>query len=378
MKVATVLTGAVLVLTGCGGAESGTATAGDPVAKIDYLPKDGAKDANPATPVRLTVSNGTLDEVTLRNADGKLIKGNIGVDKRTWNAGEPLGFDRTYTWAGKATGTDGKAVEVKGSFTTLKPARTLRATINPIDNAVVGVGMPIKVQFDQDVPNREAVERKLEVNTSVNVPGSWAWVNGREVHWRPQKYWPENTKVKAIAHLYGMDYGDGTFGAADLETEFTIGRNQVVVANTASHKIDIMRNGQVFASYKASYGQDANPDLNTPNGTYIVMQKFDQWSFDNPQYGYTNVLKTWAVRFSNHGEFIHENNDNAGNINAGVNSSHGCINLLGADAKAYYDTAIVGDPVEVTGASFTMPAKYDTFDWQIPWEQWQTMSAIKK
>ncbi len=79
LKVATVLTGAVLVLTGCGGGEPGTATTGDPVATVDYLPKEGTKDANPAAPVRLTVSNGTLNEVTLRNADGKVVKGNIEI-----------------------------------------------------------------------------------------------------------------------------------------------------------------------------------------------------------------------------------------------------------------------------------------------------------
>jgi lipoprotein-anchoring transpeptidase ErfK/SrfK len=137
----------------------------------------------------------------------------------------------------------------------------------------------------------------------------------------------------------------------------------------------VQRDGQTVATYPASFGRDADSELTTPNGTFVVMQKDEQWSFDNPQYGYTNVLKKWAVRFSNHGEFIHENNDNAANIGKN-NTSHGCANLIEADAKAYYESALVGDPVEVVGSITTLPAKYDWYDWQVPWAQWQTMSAL--
>ena len=136
-----------------------------------------------------------------------------------------------------------------------------------------------------------------------------------------------------------MAYGDGAYGKSDLSTAFTVGRNQVVKINTPDHVMNVYRDGSLTASYPSSNGKDADPNLNTPNGTVIVMQKDPVGDFSNPQYGYTNVMKKWAVRISNHGEFIHENNDNAANIGK-VNSSHGCVNLLEADAKAYFDSAL--------------------------------------
>jgi lipoprotein-anchoring transpeptidase ErfK/SrfK len=148
-----------------------------------------------------------------------------------------------------------------------------------------------------------------------------------------------------------------------------------VKVNTPDHVMNVYRDGQLFASYPSSNGRDDDPNLNTPNGTVIVMAKEEVGNFSNPRYGYTNVMKKWAVRISNHGEFIHENNDNAAHIGK-KNVSHGCINLLEADAKAYYDTAIIGDPVEVTGSKINFPMTSDVFDWLIPWDQWKSKSAL--
>ncbi len=145
--------------------------------------------------------------------------------------------------------------------------------------------------------------------------------------------------------------------------------------NTPDHKMNVYRDGALSASYPASNGMDADAARNTPNGTVIVMSKEPVGDFSNPKYGYTNVMKKWAVRISNHGEYIHENNDNAANIGK-VNSSHGCVNLLEADAKKYFDSALIGDPVEITGSKANFPTTSDVFDWLIPWGQWQSMSAL--
>ncbi|MCE6995836.1 Ig-like domain-containing protein [Saccharothrix sp. S26] len=377
--VAALLVGLALV-AGCSAkVEQGSAKpiGGDnpPVAKFTTAPADGATDAPVNVPVQVTVAEGAIDQVTLTNPEGTAVAGKLSEDKKTWTSTEPLGFGKTYSYAGRATGTDGRPVELKGAFTTLNPASQVRATLFPGDNQTLGVAVPIKVEFDVDVADRATVEKALTVTNSAGVQGSWAWLSPREVHYRPEKYWPANTRIHVEAKLYGVPYGGGAYGRADVTSDFTIGRNQVVKIDTPSHQLVVQRDGQTVATYPASFGKDDDPELTTPNGTFVVMQKFDSWSFDNPRYGYTNVVKKWAVRFSNHGEFIHENNDNAGNIGR-VNSSHGCANLLEADAKAYYDSALVGDPVEVTGAITTLPAQYDWYDWQIPWEQWKTMSAL--
>jgi lipoprotein-anchoring transpeptidase ErfK/SrfK len=381
--VTALLLGAAL-LAGCSSTEAGKATpegAGGgsqesaSIAKFTAVPAVDAKDAPVNVPVNVTVSDGTIDEVAVNNPEGKPVAGKIADDKKSWATTEPLGYGKSYTYSGKATGTDGKKAELKGSFSTVAPASQIRGTLFPTDDQQMGVAVPIMVKFDAPVTDRAAVQKALTVTNDKNVKGSWAWLSDQEVHYRPEAYWPANTKIHVDAKLYGVAYGGGAYGSSDVTSDFTIGRNQVVKIDTPTHQLVVQRDGQTVASYPASFGRDADPELTTPNGTFVVMQKDDQWSFDNPQYGYTNVLKKWAVRFSNHGEFIHENNDNAANIGKN-NTSHGCANLTEADAKAYYDTAMIGDPVEVVGSITTLPAKYDWYDWQIPWAQWQTMSAI--
>ncbi|TQM82321.1 lipoprotein-anchoring transpeptidase ErfK/SrfK [Saccharothrix saharensis] len=377
--VAALLLGLALV-AGCSvKVEQGTAkpVGGDkpPVAKFTTAPPDGAADAPVNQPVQVTVAEGAIDQVAVTNPEGKAVAGKLSEDRKTWTSTEPLGFGKAYAYSGRATGTDGRPVELKGGFTTVNPASQVRATLFPGDNQTVGVAVPIKVEFDADVSDRATVEKALTVTNSAGVQGRWAWLNSHEVHYRPETYWPANTQVHVEAKLYGVPYGGGAFGRADVTSDFTIGRNQVVKIDNPTHQMVVQRDGQTVATYPASFGKPDDPELTTPNGTFVVMEKFEQFSFDNPRYGYTNVVKKWAVRISNHGEFIHENNDNAGNIGK-ANTSHGCANLLEADAKAYYDSALVGDPVEVTGSITTLPAQYEWYDWQIPWAQWQTMSAL--
>nr|WP_237048227.1 Ig-like domain-containing protein [Lentzea guizhouensis] len=368
----------LMLLSACSSVEPGSAKPDSslPSVKVTVSPADGTKDVQVTSPVQVTVVDGKIESVALKAPEGKEVKGTLTEDKTGWTNAEPLGYGKTYSYSGKAVGTDGKPVDLKGSFTTVAPGSQTRATLWPGDNMTVGVAAPIMVKFEAPVQDKATVEKALKVTNSAGVQGSWAWLSAQEVHYRPEKYWPANTTIKVEAKLYGVNYGGGAFGRADVTSDFKIGRNQVVKIDNPTHQLVVLRDGAQVASYAASFGKDADPELTTPNGTFVVMSKHETWSFDNPRYGYTNVVKKWAVRFSNHGEFIHENNDNAANIGKN-NTSHGCANLLEADAKAYFDSALVGDPVEVTGSITTLPAQFDWYDWQIPWAQWKEKSAVK-
>jgi lipoprotein-anchoring transpeptidase ErfK/SrfK len=347
-----------------------------PAAKITFAPDDGAKKVPVLDPVTIKVEGGELTEATLTSPAGKKVAGKMAADKLSWTSGEVLGYGKTYKYTATAKTEEGKESTEEGSFSTLAPASTPRATINPSDDATVGVGMPVSIKFPEGpVTDKAAVEKALKVKTSVPVEGSWGWLGDQQVDWRPKEYWPANTTVDVSAKLYGLSYGGGAYGKSDLTTSFTIGRNQVVKINTPQHKMDVYRDGALTASYPASNGKDADPNLNTPNGTVIVMSKEPVGDFSNPRYGYRNVKKKWAVRISNHGEFIHENEENRANIGK-VNSSHGCVNLFESDAKTYFDSALIGDPVEITGSKANFPTTSDVYDWLIPWSQWQTMSAL--
>ena len=349
-----------------------------PAAKVTFAPADGAKDVAPTEQVKIPVDGGEITEATVANPEGKAVTGQIAADKKSWVSGEVLGYAKTYTYTVKAKNSAGKETTKTGTFATLAPASTPRATINPSDNATVGVAMPVSIKFPEGGPakeNRAAVEKALTVQATQNVEGSWAWISKSQVDWRPKEYWPANTTVTVTAKLYGLDYGGGAFGKSDLTTTFTIGRNQVVKVHTPDHVMNVFRDGAQVASYPSSNGLDNDPDRTTPNGTVVVMEKDPVGDFSNPKYGYTNVMKKWAVRISNHGEFIHENNDNAANIGK-RNTSHGCINLMEADAKAYFDSALIGDPVEITGSVANYPTTSDVFDWLLSWDQWKSMSAV--
>jgi hypothetical protein len=52
-----------------------------------------------------------------------------------------------------------------------------------------------------------------------------------------------------------------------------------------------------------------------------------------------------------------------------TNVTNGCINLSTGDAEQYFNTAVYGDPVEVTGTSIQLSyADGDIWDWAVDWD----------
>jgi lipoprotein-anchoring transpeptidase ErfK/SrfK len=346
-----------------------------PSAKITLNPASGAADVSPSSPVTVTVADGTITQLTLTNPTGKQVAGALSPDATTWTVSEPLGYSKTYTWAGTAKGADGKSTPISGSFTTVTPARTVDASLNVGDGKTYGIAMPIVITFNKDVTDKASVQKMLTVTTSVPVEGSWAWLSDRTVHYRPKDYWPPNTQVSLTAKLYGTSLGDGKYGAEDRTANFTIGRSQIVRGDTQTHRLQVFVNGQMTADYPASYGLDSDPGRVTNSGTHVVMGKSDTYSMSNPKYGYENVVVPWAVRISNNGEFIHGYAPSVPDQGK-RNVSHGCANLAPANAKVYFDSALTGDPVEITGSTQQLgPEDGDYYDWAVPWDQWLAKSA---
>lgn len=346
-------------------------------ASVVQVPALGATDVSPAAPATVSVTDGTLDAVTLTAPDGSEVDG--ALDGATWTSAAPLAYDTTYTWAGTATGADGATVSVDGSFRTVAPAEIVRGVLNIGDDRTVGIAAPIEIQFHGHVEDRAAAERALSVTTSVPVEGSWGWLpdenGGSRVHWRPAEYWPSGTTVTVEANLFGVAYGGGAYGRADVTSTFTIGRAQIVRADVNSHRMLVFRDGVQVADYPASYGLSGDPDRTTRSGIHVVTEKFTDKRMVSERYGY-DVMEKWAVRISNNGEFIHANPASA-SAQGSSNVTHGCVNLSTADARAYYDTAIYGDPVEVTGTDVPLAERDgDIWDWTLPYAEWQTLSAL--
>ena len=379
---------AALALSACtSGSDTNTAAGTQPAAggsaaqtaqsaTLSVQPAAGTKDFAPGEPVKVTVSEGEIQSVALTNADGKQVAGQLSADKHTWSTTEPLGYDKTYTWSGTATGADGKQVPVTGSFSTVTPKRQISGTLNVGDNQTYGIAMPIALTFSSKVTDKAAAERALSVETTPKTEGSWAWLSDTEVHWRPKEYFQPNTKVTVKAAIYGVKIGDGTYGKQDVSASFAIGRSQIVKGDTTTHRMQVIRDGQQIADYPVSYGLDSDPGRVTHSGIHVVMSKHATYSMSNPRYGYTDVNVPWAVRISNNGEFIHGLASSVW-AQGKKNISHGCLNLSPANAKIYYDSVLTGDPVEITGSTQQLSAKDgDYADWTYSWTDWTKLSAL--
>ena len=255
--------------------------------------------------------------------------GTLSPDRKRWTPSGPLAYGATYTWGGTATGPGGGSSPVTGSFTTVAPGQTVRATLNIGDDREVGVAAPITIQFAAPVEDKAAVERALQVRTSVPTEGSWAWLpdqdGGSRVHWRPKEYWRPGTQVDVRANLLGTPFGGGAWGREDLTTSFKIGRSQVVQADVNSFRMVVIRDGQQVMDVPASYGTDSDPNRTTRSGIHVVSEKFTNKRMVSEQYGY-DLVERWAVRISNNGEFIHANPASTG-AQGSSNVTHGCINL---------------------------------------------------
>lgn len=133
--VAAVVAAAVLAVTGaCAGPLGGQAVPAaeaTPVAAVTSSPALDATDLSPVQPVTLSVAQGTISALTLTSPTGAEVKGTLSADRTSWTLAEPLGYGKTYTVTGTAMGSDGKAVPIQGSYSTVSPAEKMTSKISP-------------------------------------------------------------------------------------------------------------------------------------------------------------------------------------------------------------------------------------------------------
>ena len=385
-----VLIGLMLALTGCsadgGFGADGKGQSSDPPrpATLQVLPNDGSADVSPDAAILVSVGHGEIDSVTVENSAGLAVDGAMatpedGTKTPLWQPTEPLLYGESYTITAEATGEDGEVVTATSTFGTAVPTVQVFPAIGPLDATTVGVGMPIRVYFDQPVTDKAAAERNLIVSTSVEVVGGWNWFSDTEVHWRPEVYWPPNTEVRLDANIYGVNLGNGAWGKLDRSIGFTVGASHVSVVDAAAHTIQVYDGGALVQTYPVSTGR---PGFETNNGAYVVIDKNRTKVMDSTTYGlaldaggYVTAVE-YATRISNNGTFVHAapwSVASQGNANV----SHGCINLSTERAAWFFDFSQIGDVVEVVnGGGDLGPSDGDIYDWSIPWETWLQGSAL--
>ncbi len=340
--------------------------------------KDGAVDVRVDQPVTVKASSGVLGSVSMVNEAGTEVAGQLSADGVTWSTTDPLDYNKSYTISAKSLGLGGVTTE-KVAFQTQSPENLTMPYLLPGDGEVVGVGQPVAVRFDENIPNRVAAERAIKVTTTPPVEGAFYWLNNREVRWRPASYWKPGTAVAVEVNTYGVDLGNGLFGQENLTTHFTIGDEVIATADDDTKMLTIRRNGEVIKTMPISMGKNSTP---TSNGTYIVGDRFSHMIMDSSTYGVPsnspNGYRTevdWATQMSYSGIYVHSAPWSVG-AQGYSNTSHGCLNVSPSNAQWFYNNTKRGDVVEVINTvGSTLSGTEGLGDWNIPWEQWKAGNA---
>ena len=345
-------------------------------------PANLAVGVPPDAPVTVKASSGTLGTVTLVDAKGNKIQGQIGPDG-SWGTDELLRPSTAYTFALGALGPDGTRTSTTSTFRTLTPKVSATYSLLP-SGGTVGVGMPVIVQFDTAVDTkarRAEVEKRVNVTTVPDQMGSWGWLDDRQLMWRPENYWLAGTKVTVSTSLHGVQTGDDKWITADGGTTFTVGSSMVSSVDMQAHSMTVRLNGAVIRTFPVSTGRPG-PLTETRSGIKVIMSRDPVIVMDSATVGipkgspgYYKITTNWDLRLTWTGEFIHSAPWSVG-AQGNTNVSHGCTNMAPADALWMFDNSKVGDVVTFTGSSRVFKPEEGIGVWVYDYAGWKARSAL--
>ncbi len=384
--VAVMALAGLLALAGCSGPgadwRGGKAEKPGASATIS-APADGAKDVPTAAEVTYTAPAGAKAEVSLRDASGAAVDGEMRPDKSTWLPKTQLKYGTEYIVKVTATAPDGKATAKSAKFTTMdKPSNLVAVRSSQIgDDGVYGVGMPIIVNFGADIPKdqRASVERRLFVTSEPAQEGAWNWFNAHEVHFRPREYWQPNTKLSFRLATGGLPLGGGAYGASDVNVHASIGDKFVMTVDNATKTLTAAKNDQQVKTMPVSLGKPSAP---SSSGNMIIMVKNESELFDSSTYGVPadsadgyRTKVNWPMRLTWGGQYIHSAPWSVAQQGR-ENVSHGCANLSPENADWLWHQAHLGDPVIVKGTERGLDWGDGWTDWNVSWEEYLKGSAL--
>jgi lipoprotein-anchoring transpeptidase ErfK/SrfK len=378
-----------LLASAAGCSAAGTADAGKPLVKpatkpaltkVDEThhavsnpnllisPADGSTGVLPGQGITVTARQGKIEHVSVETA-GDAIAGALGDGGKTWQSDWTLDVDQRYTVTATAINPAGHVITSTSTFSTVVPQQTFQTQIYEGYDLTYGVGMPIELSFTQPITDEAAVERSLQITTSKPVVGAWYWNGDQQVDFRPRTYWPAGTTVSFVGHLNGVEGANGVYGDHTLTQTFYIGPSLIVVASTTTHYMDVYEGGKLTYVWPISTGR---PSLPTPNGTYVTIDKANPQLMVGPGY---SLEVPWSVRFTLSGDFLHDAYWSV--YEQGYeNVSHGCVNMPPADAEIYYNMAVPGDPVTITGSPLGGTFNDGFTEWFLTWDQIVAGSAL--
>ena len=348
-----------------------------PAAVLRVLHLKGGHRLPYKKPLVVRVTNGALTSVAVSEPTGQQIPGTYNSTHDSWqSAGSFAPLTELHAHVAYA---DLIHHELSKDFDirATDSKHRMVALLSPGAGDTVGVGQPIQVTFNYNVPEsmRSAVEGRLNVTTQPHVVGAWHWMSAREVHWRPPSYWKTGTRVAISSNLQGLNFGQGIWGApGGHATSFKIGDAQISEVDIATHTMHVYDNGVLIKTFPVSTGRDQYP---TMDGVHVAIEKAKIVTMDSatvgipkgdPDYYFEKVY--WDVRISYSGEFVHAAPWSVGD-QGNSNVSHGCVNLSTENAEWFYNWARRGDVIYVfNGVRAPSTTDGGTWDWNMPWKQW--------
>ncbi|MFD7416742.1 Ig-like domain-containing protein [Kitasatospora purpeofusca] len=365
---------------------SATSTPKTSVAVITVTPADGTTSAGFSDPVRVAVAGGTLTSVKVTDSTGKALAGALSDDATVWTSAASPASGTKYTVAAAAVDKDKLEADANAVFTTATPANTFVGYFTPEDGSVVGVGMPVSINFSKPVTDRKAVQQAITVVAEPGVEIVGHWFSSTRLDFRPQQYWAKGTRVTVKLRLKDVQGAKGVYGTQSKDVRFTVGRAQTSVADLATKKLTVTTDGQVSAVYAISGG---SPEFRTWGGKMVITEQYQQTRMNSQTVGlgseYDIPDVPHAQRLSTSGTFIHGNYWSPASTFGSQNTSHGCVGLRdvkgGQDANAdgykFFKSSMVGDVVEVTNSGDkTVVPSNGLNGWNMGWADWKAGSAV--
>lgn len=381
---------AAAALTGCSGSadasEATKATASVKAATkkptLSVTPADGTKKAGFASPVEVTVTDGTLSSVRVTGNDGATLAGSFNDAKTKWTSAKNPYSGTKYTVAAKAEG----GTEETATFTTKSPGETFVGYFTPEANSTSGVGMPVSINFTHAVSDKAAVEKAITVSAEPAVEVVGHWFSDTRLDFRPETYWAAGTTITLGLRLKDIEGTDGVYGVQSKDVTFHIGREQISTVDLSTKQMVVERDGATLATYPVSGGDS---DHTTWSGIMVISERFKQTRMESSTVGlgdeYDIKDVPHAQRLTTSGTFVHGNYWASTSIFGSENTSHGCVGLHDAkgandssvDGYKFYDSSLLGDVVIVknSGEETVDPAN-GLNGWNLSWADWKTGSAL--
>jgi lipoprotein-anchoring transpeptidase ErfK/SrfK len=336
-------------------------------------------DVQPRTPIVVEAQGGRLQDVAVIGPTGP-VEGRLDSAGTRWTSvTDALDYGASYTIESRAYDARGNVATDVTRFSTVEPEKFFTAYAEPADGEVVGVGIPITVNFSKKVDNKAEVERAMVVRTPEPLLGAWAWKDDKTAEFRPKDLWPGDMDVTVELNFEGVQAREGVFGEQNTSQTFRFRQSMVSVVDAATYTMEVFKAGELINTVPITTGKEG---WETREGTKVILTKervrvmdaaSGGISADSPDY--YRVTAPYAMRLTYSGEFIHAAPWSVASQGS-ANVSHGCVGLSEENAAWWWNQNDIGDVVIVknTGRLHGNDGNGLTI-WNDTWPQWLERSA---